>query len=238
MSLSKSIRKFRFYQKLKREKPHFWHISSTNAGYIQNYKVGTRSLRLVIAQHILQSQGTIINSSQISKATMQELDKKHSGFYSPETIRQKWPDLFIFCFVRNPLDRLYSCYTDKVIDAKREGRPIPFYAYDITFETSFSEFVRIVADTPDTLSERHFRSQHCSLSINGSLITNFIGRLESFSEDWQTLRDQFSFPELSHKNKSSKSKASFRDHYSKETYQLAIDRYAKDIQMLGYENDV
>ena len=124
------------------------------------------------------------------------------------------------------------------MEAARTGGKFPFAALGVTPETSFDDFVRIVADTPDEHSERHFRSQSWFISINGTLITDFIGKIESFHEDWEKLRQEHDLPKSPHKNRSSMGERDFANFYSKETYQLALERYRTDINLLGYENDV
>lgn len=239
MSLEKSIEGFRLRRKLKREKPHIWRIPSARAAYIQNYKVGTRSLRWAIGRYMMkQDQGVDISYEEISKEMLNPFDKKHSGFYTLKSFKKKWPDLYLFAFVRNPLSRLYSSYANKVLDAKKLGIKNQFKEFGVTFDTTFDEFVRIVADLPDHLSDRHFRSQSWFVSLDGVLVLDYMGKLESFNEDWEVLREKFDFPELPHKNTSSLGKVSFRDHYTKETYSLALERYRDDIELLGYSDDV
>ncbi|NWK56808.1 sulfotransferase family 2 domain-containing protein [Verrucomicrobiaceae bacterium N1E253] len=240
MNLSDAIETFRLRRKLQREKPHIWRIPSVNVGMIQNYKVGSRSLRLAVARHLLQSDEgeEDIAYDQLSDSRVKELDKKYSGFYALDSVRQQFPEMFLFTFVRHPLSRLHSCYVNKLVDAKRYGVKNQFKNWGVDYNTSFDEFVRMVADTPDGASDRHFRSQSWFVSVDGKLVADYIGKLESFKQDWQVLADRFGFPELPHKNKSSKSKVHFSEHYSKEIYELAVERYRQDIELLGYEDEV
>ena len=242
MNINLWIKNYRKRRKIQRVKPHFWHLNDANLGYVQNYKVGTRSIRQALSLHLLQNlpenSGKEISYKEITDEVEERFDKQYSGFYMPETIRAKWADMSIFTFVRNPLSRLYSCYANKVLDATEDGGKFPFAAFGMTPNTTFDEFVRIVADTPDSHSERHFRSQTWFITANGKLITDFIGKIENFNQDWEELRGKHDLPVSPHNNQSSMGKTDFSAFYTKETYRLVVDRFQHDIEALGYENDV
>lgn len=245
MSFTNWLTNYRKHRKVKRVKPHFWHIPSMDGqsglGYIQNYKVGTRSIRQALTLYLIQQE----SGSSEFKTTFDDLtddmvekcDKEHSGFHLPADIKKRWPDYFIFSFVRHPLSRLYSCYSDKVVDAAKRGGRFPFAPWGVTPETTFDEFVKIVAATPDHKSERHFRSQTWFLSENGRLITDFIGKIENFQEDWKELQNRFELPSPPHNNRSSGGKSDPGSHFSRESRNLAVERYRRDFELLGYSTD-
>jgi len=238
MTLKSSIASFRLRRKMKREKPHIWNIPSANAVYIQNYKVGTRSLRMAIGKYLLEQDGIQSSYEDIERDKLEGVDKIYSSFMKLQDIRKKWPDAFLFAFVRNPLSRLRSCYTNKIIDAKKQGSKNQFQNFGIGFDISFDDFVREVSAIPDELSDRHFRSQNWFVSIEGKVITDYLGKMESFTEDWDVLRKRFGFSELPHANTSRQRGGSYKEFYNRETYQLALERYHKDIEMFGYEDDI
>ncbi|BDS08460.1 hypothetical protein NT6N_35000 [Oceaniferula spumae] len=246
MNFKTWLKHYRKRRKIQRVKPHFWHLPAADGGqglgYIQNYKAGTRSIRQAAALYLMkqlpENEGREITYDEVTEDVVERFDKLNSGFYLPNTIRQKWPDLPIFTFVRNPLSRLYSCYANKVLDAGKSGGKLPFEALGVTADMSFDEFVQIVATIPDERAERHFRSQAWFLSADGKLITDYIGKIERFNEDWEELREKFGMPPSPHNNRSSMGKADFSTFYSKESYRLATERYRGDIELFGYQNDV
>lgn len=147
---------------------------------------------------------------------------KHTGLYS-------------FGFVRNPLDRLYSCYAQKIVFYGRmRNMPIEFWRYGDTFhpDMSFAEFVEAVVNIPDRLADHHFRSQHTFLYDNGAPAVDLIGRFENLEQDWEAIRRRFDLPALAHYNRSP------HPHYSKaytpELARAAAERYARDIALFGY----
>ena len=238
MSIRSQIKAFRKQRKMKREKPHIWSIHGADVAYVQNYKVATRSIRLALAKYMLEQDGANLGYDEIDKQMVISLRKKYSGLYTVEQYKSKYPHVSTFTFVRNPLNRLYSCYVNKITDRKIGGGENELGYWGITLDTSFEDFVRIIADTPDDAANRHFRSQSWFVTNGNEVLVDFIGKLESLSEDWKTLQERYGFPSLPHLNKSTPSKTHIRDRYTKETYSMALSRYEKDIELLGYSEDV
>lgn len=144
-----------------------------------------------------------------------------------------------FGFVRNPLDRLYSCYAQKIVLYARLRRmPIIFWRYGSTFrpDMTFEEFVHAVAGIPDRIADEHFRSQHRLLYFRGEPAVDFIGRFETLARDWEVLRSRFGLPALEHYNASPHK--SYRDAYTPELARQAAARYKADIRLFGYEKEV
>ncbi len=102
-------------------------------------------------------------------------------------LRRRWPDLFVFAFVRDPLSRLASCYRSKVSEARRFSDA--FRREGLTPNTSFPDFVAHVARRSDWRCNVHYRPQAAILTRRGALVPDFIGRFETLREDWQRLSD-------------------------------------------------
>lgn len=234
MNFSDRIHRFRKQRKMKRDKPHFWYLPHNKLGWIQNYKVCTNSIKHSLACNIIEQESGAGSCTSLTEEQVSELNKKYSGFHRPGEIRRQWGDAYIFAFVRNPLDRLYSCYANKVLDIQDTEKLNPFRHYGVTRDCTFENFIRLTIDVPDAEADRHFRSQQWFLSHNDQLITNYIGKIESLQEDWQVLVDQFGLHPLPHKNKSSLQKIRYSHFYTPETWDLARKRYACDIELFGY----
>jgi hypothetical protein len=146
---------------------------------------------------------------------------------------------FGFGFVRNPLDRLYSCYAQKIVYYGRVmNKPLVFWRYGGTFgaDMSFEDFVKAVAAIPDRIADPHFRSQYRFLYRGREPVVDFIGRFESLERDWAVVRERFGLPVLPHYNRSPR--GSYTSAYTPELARIAADRYRKDIRLFGYDEEV
>ena len=92
----------------------------------------------------------------------------------------EYRDYFRFAFVRNPWDRLVSCYSNKFSDmGKGLGGPRQ-RAEEFSPDMSFAEFVEAVHATPDEEANPHFRSQHAVVcDPQGRVMADFVGRFEN-----------------------------------------------------------
>jgi hypothetical protein len=156
---------------------------------------------------------------------------------------KQYRDYFKFAFVRNPWDRLLSCYFDKVVrkrlvpkvaaSAVRAG--VEFYA-----NMPFAEFVEAVHQTPDESANAHFRSQYLTVcGPEGKPMADFVGRFENLREDFARVAEEIGVPglELPERNRKSVSKRGsrhYREFYDERLQSLIHERYVKDVETFGY----
>jgi len=144
-------------------------------------------------------------------------------------------DYFRFTIVRHPLDRLVSCYAQKIVlYARQLQMPLLFWRYGRRFwpEMSFAEFVTAVATIPDRRADRHFRSQHMFVYPQGKLAVDYVGRFEKLAQDWAQVQQQTGLGPLPHFNPSPHKP--FTEMYTPELVQTATARYQQDVEMFGY----
>ena len=126
-----------------------------------------------------------------AKWTHHEYTDSHAG----------WQDYFKFAFVRNPWDRLYSCYNSKV---RLGGGNCSHYLHRFShWKPSFSKWVKKISREDNILKDRHFSPFHTLLINKDFKSMDFIGKIENFVEDFTTICDKIGIPrqELPHKNK-------------------------------------
>ncbi|MEQ9304941.1 MAG: sulfotransferase family protein [Marinoscillum sp.] len=159
-------------------------------------------------------------------------------------------DYFTFGFVRNPWDRLVSCYFDKVKKKNRitgqalnnsqftDGVSNAFllaYRNKVSKDMSFREFAEFVCETPDWKSNNHFKSQHLFLSdTNGKIVCGCIGKLETLPADFEQIAQQCGFPHLSIPQKLKSDRDKYRTYFDDELAQKVAKRYQKDLDLFGY----
>lgn len=154
----------------------------------------------------------------------------------------EFQDYFKFSFVRNPWDRLVSCYESKVIKQKKKPVPLKVNGVEGVFTRGmpFADFLRIVCDLPDDRSNVHFVPQYkiltASTENSSGLLVDFVGRFENLAEDFAHVMSRIDPArkiELGKWNVSDK-RRDYRHYFNDELVQLVADRYSEDIEYFNY----
>ena len=206
--------------------------------YLPIFKVASTSIKTALLKP---GQGVGVYPDYMS--IHQEGTFGHHSLLSPRQRRY-----FKFAFVRNPFERLVSCYEDRVRRPIYE--PIDSYYFDSDYnhvliqkltgsyfhkDMAFSEFIRLVARIPDFLADGHFKSQYGWLHRFGRPIPDYVGRLESLTQDWQPIATRFGLPDLEQRNPSSRDDVA--SYFSTPgIIDIAARRYRKDLEVFGYED--
>ena len=156
----------------------------------------------------------------------------------------KYPGYFVFAFVRNPWDRLLSCYKDKIgfgaiMEDGRYNDPKTRslhlgrgFQKDMSFET----FVKAVVGTPDKKANRHFRSQHTFLTDRaGNLLPSYLGRFERLQRDFAEVMERIGASHVTLPHVRRSQDADYRSYYDASMRDAVASRYARDIELFGYE---
>lgn len=143
-------------------------------------------------------------------------------------------DYFSFSFVRNPYDRLASCYTQKIVTQNsKPGKLRTTLRWELNYQKpSFKNFIKIIAEKDNITKDRHWNLYHNLIPVND---IDFIGKFENLQEDFNTICDKIGIPhqELPHANKSKHKH--YTEYYDDETRQIVAEKYAKDIEYFNYE---
>ena len=164
--------------------------------------------------------------------------------FEREMRRGRFGDFFRFSFVRNPWDRIVSCYESKIVKRNKKRFPLvlPGGRHPFRWDMSFEEYLRTVCEIPDAESNVHFRSQAeiltGSTTGEGKLIVEAVGRFEQMSSDFPAIMAR-ALPgrsvDLGQWNVSGARKRDYREYFRNGLEQLVADRYPGDLRLFGYE---
>ena len=167
--------------------------------------------------------------------------------YRKSSLTMKDKKFYKFAFVRNPFERLVSCYKDKV---QREIQHNNRYYFDTGYNQvliknlfgsqfnssmSFADFVKLVCKIPDFLSDGHFKSQYSMLYKHGNLVPDFVGKLENMEKDWEIIANRCHCGKLKTVNRTDNE--DWMSCYTSENLVESVAaRYKKDIDCFGYRD--
>lgn len=154
------------------------------------------------------------------------------------------PGYRIIAFVRNPWDRAYSCYNDKIgrLDktlarAKRLARYPGLWPY-MGF-TAYAEWLNTESGN-DENADGHWASQSVFFRMDGTLRIDRFFQLEKLSSSLDELREllgdpDFSLPRINVVSDLTGDADRRRAVFDERTRGLIARRYAEDIRIFGYE---
>lgn len=198
-------------------------LPECNAAYVEIAKVACSSIKIFIADML----GIPLRDGNphVTKLPAARLADVPSGY-------------FVFAFVRDPWDRLVSCYRDKLggepgefTHLKARGVAACFSRFEQFYAgMRFADFVSAVAEIPDIAADEHFRSQHTFLTER----VDFIGRFERLDADFSHVLARLGIEgRLGHHQASARG-MDYRNFYTPATTDAVAQRYAEDIDRFGY----
>lgn len=147
--------------------------------------------------------------------------------YNAVFLQGEWKNYFKFTFVRNPWDRLVSCWKNKIVESA--------YAGEQNTKMEFSEFVYEITNGKwKNHNDIHWCLQTSRFPTD---CVDFIGRFENLKNDFDYVCSQLNIPhnKLFHYNKTKiDTNTHYTNYYSNEVRKLADEKYEKDISFLNY----
>ncbi|OEH92145.1 sulfotransferase family 2 domain-containing protein [Bacillus solimangrovi] len=211
------------YKKL--EKTEYIIVPNKSIIYLNNSKVACSSIKSTFIDESIPDDYSIHN----------KIKNLRREYYTEEE-----SNYFKFTFVRNPFDRLVSCYESKYRKDKKMGKQkLHFDEYLFGYikkDNGFEDFVRKVVKLPDHLADRHFQSQYNLIyDRKGKSRVDFIGKYENLTEDFKDIKDQYNLRDLPHFNNTGK--RNWMDYYNIDTARMVRKKYANEIEKFGYEEE-
>lgn len=145
--------------------------------------------------------------------------------------KQDFPDYFVYTYVKNPFERIVSCYKNKII-----AHPEYYKNYlggILANITKFDDFVNRILIIPDILADRHFQSQYFLIYKNKKCTVDFIGKIETIKKSYPKLSKKYNLAPLKHYNTSQKN--NWMDYYNISTAKKIYKRYKKDFKKFKYD---
>ena len=149
---------------------------------------------------------------------------------------------FVFTFFRNPFDRILSAYLDKIVEPRDPNVWLPFCKQNNLRENeklSFFEFLKLIQKTSIYDLDPHFMPQTLT---TGYFILNFdfVGKFESFNNDFHRLEDMLGFSLNMSKFDPHATGANEKKmkYYDLETIDIVKDVFKDDFFYLGYSKDI
>jgi len=190
--------------------------------------------------------------------SLEKMFKAHQGDhryvkeYIKEITYEKYKTYFSFSFVRNPWDKIVSCYfyhRNNLIDEelKKMNNTWPKWKSDIY---NFDDWIKLLPEIKDCNS---FQGNHDLFLFNpinytnqiqmlknnkGEIDVDFIGRMENYESDWKFISEKLDIKEekkLVHYNATEREK-DYRIYYKKtETIEIVRNWHEEDIRYFNYE---
>jgi hypothetical protein len=148
---------------------------------------------------------------------------------------EKWVNCYCFTFVRNPYDRLISgwkMFVEGTSEAIRSSPPL-----------SLNKFLDIVTNESIIYDEKRRtyleRIRHHMIPqthpFNCLRYANFIGRFESFQQDFEIVCDNLSIPKIILPKMHFTKRGPYEEYLDDQSRTLAKEYYRQDFEQLKYK---
>lgn len=143
----------------------------------------------------------------------------------PSKYPSEYNDYFKFAFVRNPWDRIVSCYFHKIVTEKSSE-------FSACFGKSFEFFVDYISKIDMAHANPHIKLQTRLIPVHRC---DFIGKIDNFKEDFKFVCDTIGIEmrDLGHKHQTEH--VHYSKYYNNRTRKIIAALYEEDIKTFGFE---
>ncbi len=152
---------------------------------------------------------------------------QHASAQANQTDIYARPDYRIFAFTRNPWARLYSWY-----QLLRKYNPHQIFTLESFLLDYDATMTRLGHD-----GSFYFNQLDYLRNQQDELVTDFLGRYESYHHDVNTLMEKLNIPAMQVPHLNSTQGPDYRRQYTTAARELIAERCAQDIAYFGYTFD-
>lgn len=146
----------------------------------------------------------------------------------------KYKNFLRFTIVRNPWERLVSCYKSKI-----EGRNKRFFKNAGTrfYEAmSFAEFVEVVCSIPDEAADPHFCGQLFLMTDSQArFCPNYLCNIESLTQHIAFIKNKTGIPLSIAEKLNSTKNFNYQSYYTPDLVEKVRTRFLPDVNFFQYE---
>ncbi len=138
---------------------------------------------------------------------------------------QKYKNYYKFAFVRNPWDRIVSCYFNKIV-------PCCHPPFKECYGKDFNYFINFIARQDLNKADIHIRLQTKLFPVKE---LDYLGKLENFSDDLNRIFKKLGLASIDIPHYNSSVHAHYSCYYNDYTQRIIATKYKKDIKALRYK---
>lgn len=138
---------------------------------------------------------------------------------------KKYTDYKKYIFVRNPYQRLVSCYRNK---ARKDRKYMGFAKNGFPKDGSFAEFVRFVVNTPPEVQDVHARPYYVDSYCQYKRVPDIAIHVKDLSKRWKEIQSIIGCADINHENSSGV--YNLEQYYTPELKELVYQYYKKDFE--------
>jgi len=212
--------------------------------YIDNPKTGCTSLKSAMAELELRGSESSLDplNPEVIHYDASPLKSFVPIFPNPTISNLAAKGYRFVTFVRNPYQRLLSCYLNKFDSNATTDNPQARRMPNGAVPSNFSEFIEAVVDQTDHDMDPHWRSQTINIQF-GRILYTHIGRFENYALDYKATFEKLGIPDtdipqLRHLNKTEAGRSKLNDFYDEKSQRTVYARYRDDFLNFGYPYDL